>query len=282
MAGRVWILFLLAISLPDKISSITNINKTENSAESRITSPTVSSIIISVPYDKNQHQCSYRIESTINSMSTRRSSSGHYSSLDLSGYALHQPLRSAPYEMYVTDMRVKIPGRTSNNWARVEQCRFDPTMSTLQSRLIFRDIAVTGAVKLYDENAPLKNPLRPSTMTDKCKMTIRLRRAGVGFTTVPRRARTGAVAVSTTATFIEPQFVSVHAYGCDLPSSVYQRTDGPEARDRDDSDISQEMEEVFLKGIRTLITNYMEKEMEQALRDTLMINLGYSVSYGKR
>lgn len=142
---------------------------------------------------------------------------------------------------------------------------------------------ITGAVKLYDESAPLKNPLRPSTATDKCKMTIRLRRAGVSFTTIPKRSRTGALAVSTTGTFLEPQFVSVHAYGCDLPSSVYSRTqNGPEARERDDNDIGQEMEDVFLKGIRTLITNYMEKEMEQALRDTLMINLGYSVSYGKR
>lgn len=144
-------------------------------------------------------------------------------------------------------------------------------------------------MKLYDEGAPLKNPLRPHPSTDGCRMTIRLRRAGVGFTTVPRRARNGVMAVSTTATFLEPQFVSVHAYGCRTPppSIVISRTtdenDRSETIERsDDNDVGQEMEEVFLKGIRALVTGYMEKEMEQALRDTLMINLGYSVSYGKR
>ncbi|XP_022186347.1 uncharacterized protein LOC111045284 isoform X2 [Nilaparvata lugens] len=280
MAGRVWILFLLAISLPDKLLAITKVNVTEStSTASRIVNPIPSQVLIPQP---TQYQCTSRMESALSSMSARKSSSGHTSTLELAGYALHQPLKAAPYDMYVTDMRIKIPGRT-HNWAKVDRCRFDPSLHTLQSRMVFRDLAVTGMVKLYDEAAPLKRPSAP--ITDKCRMTIRLRRAGVGFTTVPRRSRNGVLAVTTTATFLEPQFVSVHAYSCDAPENSNKRTtDGPEARDSSadgENDLGQEMEQVFLKGIRSLITNYMEKQMEQALRDTLMTNLGYSVSYGR-
>lgn len=206
-------------------------------------------------------------------MSGRRSPNGHAATFDLSGYALHQPLRSAPYDMYVTDMLVRIPGKP-NNWARIDNCRYDLIQSTLQTRLVFRDLAITGAVKLYDEVNSLKNP-QQAHPTEKCKMTIRLKRAGLGFMVIPRRAKRGSLAVSTSATFLEPR---VHAYGCDNPELIDRKIESAEGKE---FDIGQEMEDVFLRGIQPLLTTYMEKQLHPALRDTLMVNLGYSVSYGR-
>lgn len=45
-------------------------------------------------------------------------------------------------------------------------------------------------------------------------------------------------------------------------------------------DISREMEDIFTKGIRTLLTTYMKKELQPAIKDTLMRNMGYVISYG--
>lgn len=79
------------------------------------------------------------------------------------------------------------------------------------------------------------------------------------------------------------------------PDALLRRSgsDGPESRSittpatgkaefEPRAEMSQEMEEVFIRGVRSLITRYMEHQMEPALRDTLMMNLGYSISYGKR
>lgn len=209
-------------------------------------------------------------------MSKRRSSHGTSATFDLTGYALHQPLRSAPYDMYVTDLRVRVP-RISNNWVRIDNCRYDPLQSILQTRLIFNDLSISGAVKLYDEANILKNPEK-STAIEKCKMAIRLRQAGVGFTVIPRREKSGNISVNTAGTFIEPHFVSVHAYGCKEPELLERTIDGVEGRDLD---MGQEMETVFLRGIQPLLTAYVEKHLHSALRDTLMINMGYSVSYGR-
>ncbi|KAK9503004.1 hypothetical protein O3M35_011669 [Rhynocoris fuscipes] len=233
-----------------------------------------------------EQRCSARLESALNTISTRRSGiSGGSSALDLEGYALHHPLRNAPYEMYVTDMRIKAPGK----WARVDKCRYDDSVGTLQARLVFRDLAVFGNVKIYD-----KASLLSSNPMDSCNMTLRMRRAGVGFTVMPVKRDARIIApmpVNTAATFVEPQFISVHAYGCkgnlptDLDASV-RRSDGPEAREATSTDdeeiVSQEIEQVFLRGVRSLLTKYLESRLEPALRDTLMMNLGYSISYGKR
>lgn len=49
----------------------------------------------------------------------------------------------------------------------------------------------------------------------------------------------------------------------------------------DELDIGQEMEDVFLRGIQPLLTTYLERQLHPALRDALMENMGYSVSYGR-
>lgn len=52
-------------------------------------------------------------------------------------------------------------------------------------------------------------------------------------------------------------------------------------QDSEEQDMGQEMEDVFLRGIQPLLTTYLEKHLHPALRDTLMVNMGYSVSYGR-
>ncbi|XP_014257451.1 uncharacterized protein LOC106671128 isoform X2 [Cimex lectularius] len=218
------------------------------------------------PVDERNEKCSGRLNKVLSSISTKRTGG---QSLDLTGYALHQPLRSAPYDMYLTDMRIRAPGK----WAKIEKCRYDPGQGTLQTRLVFRELAVTGKVKLYNEKLD-------APPAEKCNMTLRMRRAGLGFTVQPSRGR--GLGVDTAATFVEPQFISVHSYGCRgiEDEDASRRSNGPEAREGD-LDMTVEMEEVFIRGVRSLLTRYLEHQLQPALRDTLMLNLGYSISYGR-
>ncbi|XP_034240799.1 uncharacterized protein LOC117645028 [Thrips palmi] len=304
-------------------------------------------------------RCARRVQRELDSMRRSASSrSGHanqagsQATIDLAGYALHQPLRSAPYDMYVTGMRVRVPGQTG--WVRVERCQFDAHNHSLDTRLLFRDLTVTGHVKLYEDAVRL-------VPAGACTMTLRLRRAGLGFTAVPalpavpalsaapgrhpalplpvvamgRRqglamAAPAPLEVRTDARFVDPDFVSVYAHGCPspgvagpgqpgLPPHIEHRSDDvldlPEEpsqhlyqdnstgralqphRDRaaraqsriqDDgdgevgrADLSGEMEDVFLRGIRTLLARYMERRLQPALRDAVLAGMGYSVSYGR-
>lgn len=161
--------------------------------------------------------------------------------MDLSGYALHQRLRTAPgAEMYVTGIRAKaLPGRDEppagdvgdRSWARVDECRYDPMGNTLEARMRFgRPLVVSGSVRLlYGGNRVGGGPSETG-----CDMTVRLRpRAGLGFTAAPltmpeksppnRLTATPTMTIRTTATFIDPEpaevdpataYVSVHSYNC--------------------------------------------------------------------
>lgn len=75
---------------------------------------------------------------------------------------------------------------------------------------------------------------------------------------------------------MEPGFISVYAYGCEPRLREYRRS----LSDEDDEDLSKEMEDIFLKGIRSLLTTYMQKELQPAIKETLMTNMGYTISYG--
>lgn len=165
--------------------------------------------------------------------------------MDLSGYALHQRLRTAPgAEMYVTGIRAKaLPPRDEplsggevgnggdRSWARVDECRYDPMGNTLEARMRFgRPLMVSGSVRLlYGGNRVGGGPGETG-----CDMTVRLRpRAGLGFTAAPltmpeksppnRLTATPTMTIRTTATFIDPEpaevdpataYVSVHSYNC--------------------------------------------------------------------
>uniref|UniRef100_A0A2S2NDR9 Uncharacterized protein n=2 Tax=Schizaphis graminum TaxID=13262 RepID=A0A2S2NDR9_SCHGA len=172
--------------------------------------------------------------------------------MDLSGYALHQRLRTAPgAEMYVTGMRAKVmPPRDAaaaesspsgadvgggagsggvggdRSWARVDGCRYDPLGNTLEARMRFgRTLMVSGSVRLLYGGG--------GGGETGCDMTLRLRpRAGLGFTAAPltvpeksppnRLTAMPTMTIRTTATFIDPEpaddpagaYVSVHSYNC--------------------------------------------------------------------
>lgn len=261
---------------------------------------------------------------------------------------MYQKLRTAPVDMYVTRMRVRLP--QNSNWVRVEKCYFDPRNVSLDTMLLFHDLTISGNVDLYDandldRNIPQSRRLRRhyaearsfDSYSDRyrgngCNMILRLRKAGIGFHTRPLNQQPGKFNVKTDSEFVEPGFISVYAYGCekyinrkskkDLPLRRRRRSDefsfdphleksysdGFGSRSSDDwdiiyeprsrvnyersklfrpdddlddvEDISREMEDIFTKGIRTLLTTYMKKELQPAIKDTLMRNMGYVISYG--
>lgn len=124
------------------------------------------------PYSQ---RCSQRLESALDQI--RRRQIAKQKSLHLNGYSLHQQLRSAPYDMYVTDMRVRLP--TTSSWVRVDRCHFHPRNGSLETRLLFNDLTISGRVNLFNEDKLQRAPVDPSP-EDSCSMILRLRRAGIG------------------------------------------------------------------------------------------------------
>ena len=242
--------------------------------------------IIGIPAP-GSNRCASRIESRIEAMKkiqasdTRNPVKSNNALLDLSGYAIHQSMRTAPYDMYVTHMKVHVPARTG--WFRIERCYYDPQNVSVETRLTFRDLKVGGMVKLYDEKAVLQDPFLPLPV-ETCNMTLRLRHAGIGISALPIHISRDNVQLRTSAQFEKPEFVSVYAYGCRPPSREHRRSanvDTPSVLEkRQEADFTQEMEDVFLRGIQSLLTRYMEKQLQPALKETLMANMGYTVSYG--
>ncbi|CAH0584097.1 unnamed protein product [Chrysodeixis includens] len=308
-------------------------------------------------------RCSSRLESALDQMKRRKRTQPKNldtplsQSIDLNGYSLYQQMRTAPVDMYVTRMRVRLP--QNSNWVRVEKCYFDPRNVSLDTMLLFHDITISGNVDLYDANdldraLPPNQRLRRHYANSRsidgqfvddypryrgnngCNMILRLRKAGIGFHTRPLNQQPGKFNVKTDSEFVEPGFISVYAYGCEkyinrnavrnkdnLPLKRRKRSDefsfdphfrqifneGVDSRAADNNwdvvyeprsranyersklfrpddeldeaeDISREMEDIFTKGIRTLLTTYMKKELQPAIKDTLMRNMGYVISYG--
>lgn len=44
--------------------------------------------------------------------------------------------------------------------------------------------------------------------------------------------------------------------------------------------VSNEMEDVFLRGASQALTRYIERELHPAIKETLMTSMGYTISYG--
>lgn len=237
-------------------------------------------------------RCSNRLETALDQIRRRQGArerqedrrgdgpeaAGGLGDLHLDGYSLHQPLRSAALDMYVTDMRVRLP--TSSSWVRVDSCRYDPRNASLQTRISFNDLTISGRVNLLGDRDALQRrhsvsdddleDLPGSGSRPACNMILRLRRAGIGFHTEPIRRERGQFNVRTDSHFLEPGFISVFAYGCEPRT----RSAGGE------DELAREMEDVFLRGIRSLLTAYMQRELQPAIKETLMTNMGYTVSYG--
>ncbi|CAL7933398.1 unnamed protein product [Xylocopa violacea] len=122
-----------------------------------------------------------------------------------------QKLHSAPLEMSVTRIAVKLPQGardTGNPWAKVEKCIYEPSNNSLRTRVMFNDLSVSGIISLMpQEHQP---PIPP----ESCRMTLRLRRAGVDFLTNPIARGRGQMRIRTESSFLEPRFASIYAYGC--------------------------------------------------------------------
>ncbi|CAH0547989.1 unnamed protein product [Brassicogethes aeneus] len=163
-------------------------------------------------------RCSERLETALDDI--RRRQVFKQKTLDLNGYTLHQQLRNAPYDMYVTNMRVRLP--SSNSWVRVDRCRYNPRNSSLETRLLFNDLTISGKVNLFDEDEVQRSPLEANP-DDACNMILRLRKAGIRFHTEPIRRERGQFNVRTDSHFLEPGFISVYAYGCEPRLRQYKR-----------------------------------------------------------
>jgi len=44
--------------------------------------------------------------------------------------------------------------------------------------------------------------------------------------------------------------------------------------------ITREMEDVFLQGASQALTRYIERQLHPAIKETLMLSMGYTISYG--
>lgn len=121
-----------------------------------------------------------------------------------------QPHRLAVARVDVEDLKVRLPNENAARWVEVDKCKFSSENSTLDTRLIFPDLTLSGKVVLQPTGG-------------KCNMILRLRHAGIEFRTIPigfekisgeESRRIGAASVRTDSHFAEPGFISVFAHGC--------------------------------------------------------------------
>lgn len=130
----------------------------------------------------------------------------------------------------VAELRVRLPAGDADSggqsWVRVEKCHFQPSNRTLDTRLTFPDLTISGRVQIQpkfnsrghggvaDENDASFKDARDGG--GSCSMILRLRQAGIEFRTVPLvedHSRTASV--RTDSYFADPGFISVFAHGCD-------------------------------------------------------------------
>ncbi|XP_074039898.1 uncharacterized protein [Leptinotarsa decemlineata] len=282
---QMWLLFLWALSFTDVICGILDdehiVNDSRENLPHRVNDKLISIDYPPVPESSNynnifsddrgrfSNRCSDRLERALGHIRERQATKRKNFHLD--GYSLHQQLRSAPFDMYVTDMNVRLPSTTS--WVKVDKCRFHPKNSSLETRLSFNDLTISGKVNLFNDD-DLQRGFDNREHDDSCNMILRLRRAGIWFHTEPIRRERGHVNVRTDSHFVEPGFISVYAYGCEPKLREHKRNY------QENDELSKEMEDIFLKGIRSLLTSYLQKELQPAIKETLMRNMGYTLSYG--
>ncbi|XP_017085383.2 uncharacterized protein LOC108117469 [Drosophila eugracilis] len=136
-----------------------------------------------------------------------------------------QPHKLAISRVDVEDLKVRVPpAKSASRWVEIDKCKFSTENSTLDTRLIFPDLTLSGKVVMQP-------------MGGKCHMILRLRHAGIEFRTVPlgydsgpgqssnyeQSRRLGAASVRTDSHFAEPGFISVFAHGCQGPSGIRLR-----------------------------------------------------------
>ncbi|XP_015438960.1 PREDICTED: uncharacterized protein LOC107193934 [Dufourea novaeangliae] len=158
----------------------------------------------------NWEACGGRLERALDALH-RDSSRRHRLEEEESGTSYQQELRSAPLEMSVSRIAVKLPQGardTVSPWARVDRCIYEPGNNSLQTRVMFNDLSVSGMVSLTPRDR------QPPIPAESCRMSLRLRRAGIDFVTSPIARGRGQMRIRTESSFLEPRFASIYAYGC--------------------------------------------------------------------
>ncbi|KAH8358417.1 hypothetical protein KR093_000064, partial [Drosophila rubida] len=138
-------------------------------------------------------------------------------------YQHRQSHKLAISRVEVEDLKVRVPpAKAASRWVEIDKCKFSTENSTLDTRLIFPDLTLSGKVVLQPTGG-------------RCHMILRMRHAGIEFRTVPlgtasapgasyeQSRRLGAASVRTDSHFAEPGFISVFAHGCQGPSGIRLR-----------------------------------------------------------
>lgn len=106
---------------------------------------------------------------------------------------------------------------------------YEPSSHSIRSRVGFSELAVAGLVQLRVASGAFAdgdvNPGRAGAggeddqsrrllPAEACRMSLRLRRAGMEFYTSPIARGRGQMRIRTESSFLEPRFASIYAYGC--------------------------------------------------------------------
>ncbi|XP_014217938.1 uncharacterized protein LOC106646409, partial [Copidosoma floridanum] len=111
-------------------------------------------------------------------------------------------------------------------WAKVERCAYEPSNNSIRTRVAFNELAVTGLVRLvaHEPGVPSGRRLADRLLpAESCRMSLRLRRAGMEFYTSPIARGRGQMRIRTESSFLEPRFASIYAYGCRPVTSPVRR-----------------------------------------------------------
>uniref|UniRef100_A0A182NCH7 Uncharacterized protein n=1 Tax=Anopheles dirus TaxID=7168 RepID=A0A182NCH7_9DIPT len=116
-------------------------------------------------------------------------------------------------QVEVANLRVRIP--PNHQWVVVDRCQFIEHNRTLDTKLEFPDLQISGRVIMHPSGG-------------RCDMILRLRRAGIEFRTIPLLPsgvgeRSRQANVRTDSHFSEPGFISVFAHSCEGPSGIKYR-----------------------------------------------------------
>ncbi|XP_055588872.1 uncharacterized protein LOC129741186 [Uranotaenia lowii] len=120
---------------------------------------------------------------------------------------------TATSQVEVTNLKVRIPH--NHHWVMVDRCQYVEHNRTLDTKLGFPDLQISGRVIMHPSGG-------------RCDMILRLRHAGIEFRTIPL-LRTGfgersrQANVRTDSHFSEPGFISVFAHSCEGPTGIKYR-----------------------------------------------------------
>ncbi|XP_065092782.1 uncharacterized protein LOC135713579 [Ochlerotatus camptorhynchus] len=116
-------------------------------------------------------------------------------------------------QVEVANLKVRIPQNLQ--WVVVDRCHFIEQNRTLDTKLEFPDLQISGRVIMHPSGG-------------RCEMILRLRRAGIEFKTIPLvpsglGERSRQANVRTDSHFSEPGFISVFAHSCEGPTGIKYR-----------------------------------------------------------